>query len=83
MSDIKIKTIGELIDQLFTTNMRCWVAQDKIFSAELSQAVQLEAAKEAQRQNAKRSQLIAAINDVLGQDGFTATKTYTYLDEKK
>jgi len=83
MSDISIKTIGELIDQLFTTNMRCWVAQDNIFDETLSPEKQLEAAKEAQRQNAKRSQLIAAINEVMGQTGFTATKTYTYLDNKK
>lgn len=83
MNDIKIKTLGELIDQLFTTNMRCWVSQDRIFDDKLSSEEQLEAAKEAQRQNAKRSQLIGAINELTNQEGFTSTKTYTYFDKNK
>lgn len=83
MTSGREKTIGELIDSLFTTNMRCWVAQDKIMDESLSANARLQAAVTAQQQNAKRSQLIAAINDALGETGFTATKTYTYFEEKK
>ena len=82
MTDAKEKTIGELVDQLITTNLRCWVAQEDIMDEELSEHDRLQAAIKAQEQNAKRSQLIGAINDVLGATGFTATKTYTYFKDK-
>lgn len=81
--DIKIKTLGELIDSLITTNLRCWFAQEDIMDKKLSEKERLEAAIRAQEQNAKRSQLIGAINDLLGQEGFTATKTYTYFGKKE
>ena len=77
------KTIGELIDSLITTSMRCWFAQEDIMNESLSEHDRLQAAIRAQEQNAKRSQLIGAINDALGQEGFTSTKTYTYFDKKK
>lgn len=83
MTSGREKTIGELIDSLITTDLRCWTSQDKIFDESLTPEQQLEAAKEAQRQNAKRSQLIAAINGVFGETGFTATKTYTYFKDNK
>ena len=83
MTSGRQKTIGELIDSLFTTNMRCWVAQDKIMDERLSANARLQAAITAQQQNAKRSELIAAINDALGEKGFTATKTYTYFEDKE
>lgn len=83
MSDIKIKTIGELIDSMVTTDLRCWMAQEDIMDESLSEHERLQAAIRAQEQNAKRSQLIAAINEMMGQEGFTATKTYTYFKDKK
>jgi len=82
MTDAKEKTIGELIDQLITTNLRCWVAQEDIMDETSSEHDRLQAAIRAQEQNAKRSLLIGAINEVLGQTGFTATKTYTYFKDK-
>lgn len=83
MTSGKEKTIGELIDSLFTTNMRCWTAQDRIMDEKLSEHERLKAAITAQEQNAKRSQLIAAINEALGETGFTATKTYSYFKDKE
>lgn len=83
MTNIREKTIGELIDALITTDLRCWFAQEDIMDDTLSDAEKLKGAIRAQEQNAKRSQLIAAINEVMGQDGFTATKSYTYFKEKK
>lgn len=83
MTSGKEKTIGELIDSLITTDMRCWFAQEDIMDEKLSVEKRLDAAIRAQEQNAKRSQLIAAINEFFGEKGFTATKTYTYFEEKK
>lgn len=83
MTSGREKTIGELIDSLITTNLRCWMAQEDIMNESLSESQRLQAAIRAQEQNAKRSQLIAAINDALGETGFTSTKTYTYFKEKK
>jgi hypothetical protein len=79
----KEKTIGELIDSLITTSLRCWMAQEDIMDESLSEHDRLQAAVKAQEQNAKRSLLIGAINDALGDEGFTATKTYTYFKDKK
>lgn len=80
---IEVKTIGELIDSLVTTNLRCWFAQEDIMNPELSESQRLEAAIRAQEQNAKRSELIGAINEYFKERGFTATKTYTYFEKKK
>jgi hypothetical protein len=83
MTSGKEKTIGELIDSLITTSLRCWTAQDKIMDESLSEHDRLQAAITAQEQNAKRSQLIGAINDFFGEKGFTSTKTYTYFENRK
>ena len=83
MTSGRQKTIGELIDSLITTDMRCWFAQEDIMNESLSTEKRLAAAIRAQEQNAKRSQLIAAINEAFGEEGFTGTKTYTYFKDKK
>lgn len=83
MTSGREKTLGELIDSLITTDMRCWFAQEDIMNESLSEHERLQAAIRAQEQNAKRSQLIAAINEIIGHEGFTATKTYTYFKDKK
>ena len=83
MTSGRQKTIGELIDSLITTDMRCWFAQEDIMNEELSEEARLKAAIRAQEQNAKRSELIAAINEAFGETGFTSTKSYTYFKEKK
>lgn len=83
MTSGKEKTVGELIDSLITTDLRCWFAQEDIMDESLSEHDRLEAAIRAQKQNAKRSQLIAAINEFFGETGFTGIKTYTYFKDKK
>ena len=84
MSGIETKSIGFMIDQLFTTDHRCWDAQDKIMDESLSDSERLKAAITAQQMNAKRSELIAAIDHRLG-DGHLAPdeKTYSYFEDKK
>jgi hypothetical protein len=82
---IKEKTAGQLIDELITTDLRCWFAQEDIMNKSLSEENRLQAAIRAQEQNAKRTELIRAIDSILSNIEFSnVTKTYhTYLEEKK
>lgn len=83
--DVRTKSIGFLIDQLITTNLRCWFAQEDIMNPNLGESKRLDAAVRAQAQNAIRSKLIKAIDDVLGEGDITmgGDKTYhTYHDDK-
>jgi hypothetical protein len=76
--DIKQKSIGFLIDQLITTNIRCWFAQEKLMDKDLSDGVRLASAEIAQRQNSIRSRLIKAIDEVLKQDDISLGVDKTY-----
>ena len=84
--DVRTKSIGFLIDQLITTNLRCWFAQEDIMNPDLPESKRLEAAVRAQAQNGIRSKLIKAIDEVLGEGDITmgGDKTYhTYHDEEE
>lgn len=82
---IETKSLGFLIDQLITTSMRCWYAQEDIMNKSLTHEQRLAAAIKAQQQNAIRTELIRAIDIMTGNTEFTnTTKTYhTYLPEDK
>jgi hypothetical protein len=83
--DIGTKSLGFLIDQLITTSMRCWFAQEEIMDHTLPESKRLNAAIRAQQQNSLRSQLIKAIDVRFGEEGITMgqDKTYhTYHDDK-
>ena len=81
MSNIKEKTMGQLIDELITTSMRCWWAQEKIMDKSLSDKERLQAAVKAQQQNAKRTELIRAIDAHDNNTEFSnTTKTYHSYD---
>jgi len=83
MSNINEKTLGQLIDELFTTDHRCWNEQDKIMDKSLSDADRLQAAIKAQQQNAKRTELIRAIDSLFNNTKFSnVTKTYHSYDEE-
>ncbi len=75
--DISVKTIGELIDALVTVDIRCWMAQDEIMDESLSPEKRLQAAIVAQKSNARRTQLMKAIDERLGE-GETAGFTKSY-----
>jgi len=76
MADITQRTIAELIDQLITTNLRCWTAQDQVRTAPTVEE-RAEAGAVAQTTNALRNQLIRAINERLGEaDNSPLPKTY-------
>lgn len=74
--DISKKSIAFLIDELVTTNLKCWVAQEKIGNGKTTAEV-AEAGKRAQVLNARRNSLIRAIDERLGEaDISLLDKTY-------
>ena len=81
---LEIKSIGFLIDELITTDLKCWFAQENILNTQLSEHDRLEAAIKAQQLNDRRNQLIRAIDVRLGDADISPTsKTYhTYLENK-
>lgn len=70
MTDIRYKSISMLIDELITNNIKCWFAQERLLSGKDDHEV-AEAARDAQKLNARRNQLIRAIDEELGQGEFT------------
>lgn len=78
------KSIGFLIDELITTNLKCWFAQEDIMNKNLSSEQRLEAAIRAQEMNNRRNQLIRAIDLLSGDQNISPTmKTYhTYFEGK-
>ena len=74
--DIGKKSIGVLIDELITTSLKCWYSQETIMSSENEGEV-ANAAKAAQRMNARRNALIREIDSRFGEALFSPTdKTY-------
>lgn len=84
MSEIEIKTTGQLLDEFVTNQIRCWMSQEKLMDKSLSTEERLMWAERAQEQNAKRTELIRALDKRLNSPGFTnQSKTYhTYLGEE-
>lgn len=74
---IETKTLGILIDELITTSLKCWFAQEHLMDKSLSEAERLDAAIKTQEYNNRRNQLIRAIDAKMGEAGVTYTdKTY-------
>ena len=84
--DITQKSLGSLIDEICTCSQRCWHAQDLIMDETLTSEERLDAAIRAQEQNAIRSSLVKAIDDMVGQGNISSggKKTYyTYFNKGK
>lgn len=80
---IEVKTTGALIDELLTALIRCWHFQEIVMTS-TDDAEVARAAKGAQETNARRNQLMRAIDERLG-DGEVATlvKTYDHAEIKR
>jgi hypothetical protein len=77
MPSIKEKTPGQLVDELITNSLRCWFAQEKIQDLSLSDAERLRYAELAQQHNSRRTDLIRAIDELLGFSLYSnPTKSY-------
>lgn len=74
--DISIKTIGTLLDELIVCNLKLFTVIEVLNTNEDVNKL-AEAGKKAQKLNLRRSLLIKAIDDRLGEGNFTITdKTY-------
>ncbi len=80
----EIKSIGYLIDELITTDLKCWFSQEDIMNENLTTEQRLTAAIRAQQMNDRRNQLIRAIDEKLGEGNLSPTsKSYhTYFEKK-
>jgi len=76
MGNVAERSLGELIDKLSITNILCFMAQEKIMDGSLPASKRLDAAIKAQKANAKRSQLIKAIDESYGMGSDELDKTY-------
>jgi hypothetical protein len=74
--EIDRKSIGVLIDELITTSLKCWFAQEVVMSSKDEKEL-ATAAKKAQLMNVRRNALIRAIDERLGESDISPTdKTY-------
>jgi hypothetical protein len=71
---IETKTLGMLIDELWTVNHKLWNEQDKIIGDFYSPEEVAEAAKKAQTLNKLRNELIRAIDKTQNQDRYSPTE---------
>ncbi len=75
--DITRKTIGELVDGLITTDIKCFMLQESLMKEDLTAEKRSDLAIKIQQLNARRNSLINGIDKMLGQEEFTPTeKTY-------
>ena len=83
MEPIAVKSIGFLTDELITTSMKCWFAQENIMDESLSESERLQSAIRAQELNNRRNQLIRAIDQKSGDASPSpSTKSYhTYFEK--
>lgn len=76
--DISVKSTGFLLDELFTILLRCWHYQEIVMTSTDTEEI-AKAAKLAQSTNARRSALIKAIDERLGEGQISAfIKTYDH-----
>jgi len=71
--DITKKSIGMLIDELSITNLKCYECQEVVCN-ESDNNLAAGAARRAQSLNARRNQLIIAIDNLLDPDSFSPTE---------
>lgn len=76
--DIGMKSIGTLFDELSILNIKIWFKLELITNDDSVKIEELaKAARDVQSLNAKRSALVRAINERLGEGQFSSMdKTY-------
>lgn len=73
--DISRKSIGALIDELVTTDIKCFMAQETVMKRGPAEEVKAAAIK-AQETNGRRNELIRAIDSYFGDPNAPTSKTY-------
>ncbi len=71
--DISKKSIGVIIDELITTSLKCWFAQEVVMSSKGDTETAI-AARIAQRMNARRNALIREIDMRFGEQHYSPTE---------
>lgn len=84
VASISEKTLGMLFDELITTDIKCFMAQEDIMNPSLSAEIQSDAAHRAQELNARRNKLVRALDSYfnLEDNSHTAKTYYTYLEKE-
>lgn len=84
VASISEKTPGMLLDELSTTIIKCFLAQEDILNPLKSKEEQSDAAHRAQELNARRNKLIRALDSYFNlEDNSHTSKTYyTYFENK-
>lgn len=72
---IETKTPGILVDELITTVIKCFYAQEDVMQGDTEPGIAAAAVK-TQVLNARRNELIRALDQVLGASGSPTSKTY-------
>ena len=83
VAGIEEKTPAMIVDELATTLIKCFMAQEDLMNPNLNKEEQLEASHKAQTLNARRNRLITTLDKLLGfKDNTPTKKTYdkTYAD---
>jgi hypothetical protein len=70
------KQIGELIDELIIINMKIWKCEDDKRNHEDNDKIVADACRKTNVLNPRRNALIAAINEMVGQDSVVGIKLY-------
>lgn len=73
---VKERTIGELIDELTKANLRIWHFMDIELDPERDMETRFNAGQTVLKLNKRRSELIQAIDESLGQETGFSPKTY-------
>jgi len=77
---IERKTVAQLIDELAIVNIRCWFAQEDVMKGGDDTFI-ADAARRAQQLNARRNQLVRAIDDYFGDENTPDSKSYAEKEE--
>ena len=72
---IELKSIGEMIDQLSVTNIKCFMAQETVMKSADEHEIAV-ASKNAQILNKRRNELINAIDEYMQDKNSPTGKTY-------
>ncbi len=70
------KNLGEIIDELIIINMKIWACEDAKRIHENDDKIVADACRKTNVLNPRRNALIAAINEMVGQDSVVGIKLY-------
>ena len=73
---VEVKTLASLIDELVTSNLKCWHQQESVFDAKLNPEQRHSAAVQAHAANKRRCDLMRAIDARFSDTSGVLAKTF-------